>query len=174
MSRWLNLVQLYELSLQKKQQEETINWDLIRQKIIEKIHSIVENRWIDLIYLLWNKDIPFENLDSELHQELSKKYPYDYLDALTTNWMHKIEWLSQYWSVIRNIIAFLENEVWEKNHKEILYDLLLIIPDLTKIPIYDIGLLRKKLWNELFENNINNRSIKEQNYVYDSLQKYPF
>lgn len=54
MSRWLNLVQLYELSLQKQQQE-TINWDTIREKISEKINSIVENRWIDLIYYLWNK-----------------------------------------------------------------------------------------------------------------------
>ncbi|NDK07903.1 hypothetical protein EOM39_01495 [Candidatus Gracilibacteria bacterium] len=54
MSRGLNLVQLYELSLQKQQQE-TINGDTIREKISEKINSIVENRGIDLIYYLWNK-----------------------------------------------------------------------------------------------------------------------
>lgn len=173
MSRWLNLVQLYELSLQKEQ-EDTIPWETIRKKIIEKIHNIVENRWIDLIYYLWNKTVPFKNLDSELHQELSRKYPYDYLEALTTSWMSDIDWLSQFWSVLRNIIVYLENEVWESEYKNTLYELFLIIPDLTKIPIYDIWLFKKKLWNEKYEQAMNNRSIKVQNYIHESLQKYPF
>lgn len=88
--------------------------------------------------------------------------------------MSDIDWLSQFWTVLRNILVNLENEIWEPEYKKTLYELILIIPDLTKIPIYDIWLLRKKLWSELFENALNNKTIKEQNYIYDSLQRYPF
>ncbi len=166
MSRAMNLIDLSELWLQPKQINNT--WEEIREMIVEKIKTIVENRWLDLIYYLWNKTVPFRNLDSELHSELSKKYPIEYSEALMKSWMGEIKWLSQFWSVLRNIIVF-----WEKESNEDLYDLLLIIPDLTEIPIYDIGLIKKKLWNELFEDTLNNRTIKEQNYIFESLQKYP-
>ncbi|NDK07902.1 hypothetical protein EOM39_01490 [Candidatus Gracilibacteria bacterium] len=88
--------------------------------------------------------------------------------------MSDIDWLSQFGTVLRNILVNLENEIGEPEYKKTLYELILIIPDLTKIPIYDIGLLRKKLGSELFENALNNKTIKEQNYIYDSLQRYPF
>lgn len=172
MTKWLNLVELYELSLQKKEQEPIV-WESIREKIVEKIHSIVENRWIDLIYLLWNKDIPFENLDSELHKELSKKYPYDYAEALLTNWIYSIWWLSTYWYVLRNIINNLKNIVDEKEYIETITNIFILIPDLKEIPIYDIWLTKKNLWCEMFEKLMNNRTIKEQNYIYESLQRYP-
>lgn len=172
MTKWLNLVELYELSLQKKEQE-IIVWDTIRKKIKEKISSIVENRWLDLIYLLWNKDIPFENLDSELHNELSKKYPYDYADALLTNWINSIWWLSTYWFVFRNIIKNLKDIVSEKEYIETITNILLSITDLKEIPIYDIWLIKKALWCKIFENIMNNRSIKEQNFINESLQMYP-
>lgn len=173
MSRWLNLVQLYELSLQNKEQE-LIVWDSIREKVTEKIHSIVENRWLDLIYLLWNKDIPFENLDSELHQKISEKYPYEYSDALLTSWINSLWWLSTYWYVLRNIVNNLKNIVEEKEYIETIIKILILIPDLKEIPVFDIWLIKKNLWCKKFENALNNKTIKEQNYVYDSLQKYPF
>lgn len=173
MNAWTWFTKEMLLELWETNDNEIINYsDIIRYKIKDKIESIVENRWYDLMYYLWNKTIPWTNLDSEIHQELSKKYPYDYSDALISSWMWEISWLSQFWLVLRNLIVYLKDKVSEKEYKETLYTLFSLIPDLTKIPIFDINLLKKNLWNKEFENIMNNRTIKEQNYIYTILQKY--
>lgn len=150
------------------------NPDIIRYKIKDKIESIVENRWYDLLYYLWNKTVPWTNLDSELHQELSKKYPYDYAETLLDSWMQNINWLASFWWVLRNLMEELidegeDDEFW---YKKTIFNIFWKVDDLSKIPLIDLDIFRKKFWDSKLELLIIDRPEKEKNYIIENLMKY--
>lgn len=155
--------------------------DKTRLQYENKVRTIIENEWEEILEWLWNKTISFwnlgshfnlKNLNSEFHDELSKKHPHKYSESLIVSWMKNIWYLATYSSVLRNLMKYLKNEVEEKQYKETLYTIFSLIPDLREIPQVDLDLFRVNLWDKNLLSIISNRSNAEKKHVMNNVMKY--
>jgi hypothetical protein len=86
--------------------------------------------------------------------------------------MKNIWLLATFWWVLRNLLEYLNNDVNEKQYMDTIYTIFSLIPDLTKIPLIDLDIFRKNLWDNNLLSIISNRKLIEKNYVIENLMKY--